>query len=202
MSVKNKSFVAAAAALVGIPAVGAQVVESALDQLVVNEMRIAEISDGSRQCIVFAGVVNGGVTTFRPVTDQSGNVRLYSDVTAAIALAKKADLGGGSVVYEKVEPVGNATNPTAALKAAHKQIKAEDAKADASKAKLDADIVAAEAVGWNTAVGTPYKATYDEMVLRRVAVVEWATATQTRLTALTAALVAANIDPVTYLPTA
>ena len=59
----------------------------------------------------------------------------------------------------------------------------------------------AESLGWNTSPeGSPEKAEYDDLVTRKATVQEWKDATDARVAALAAALTAAGIDPVTYLP--
>lgn len=199
MAIKTQAFVAAAATLAGISA-GASVLESTLDNMTINGLKISEVSDGSRQCVVFAGVVANNATTYRPVCDGSGNVRLYGDVAAAANLAKKTNIGNGDVQYFKVVAQTSPGNPVKRLIAQHKQITAENTRVTAVKDALASEKTAAEGLGWNTSVGTPERAEYDDMVLRLAALNEAVSVSGARKTALGTALTNAGISPTTYLP--
>lgn len=199
MAIKTQAFVAAAAAAAGVAA-GASVLESSLDNLTVNGLKVSEVSDGSRSCIVFAGIVANNATTYRPVCDGAGNVRLYSDVTAAAALAKRTNIGAGSVEYFKVVNQTSPGDPVKRLIVQHKQITAENTRVTTVRDDVANKKTAAEGLGWNTSVGTPERAEYDDIVFRKAALDEAVTLTTTRKTALGAALTNAGINPATYLP--
>ena len=63
-------------------------------------------------------------------------------------------------------------------------------------------IAAADALGWDAAAaGTPEKQEWDDLQLRLASVTEWKGKADAMVTDYTASLVAAGIDPVTYLPT-
>lgn len=199
MAIKTQGFVAAAAALAGVAA-GASILESSLDQVTVNGLKVTEVSDGSRNCIVFGNVVANGNTTYRPVCDSSGNVRLYSDITAAAALAKKTNIGAGSVEYFKVVPQTAVGDPVKRLIAQHKQITAENTRVTEKKDEITAKKTAAEGLGWNTSVGTPERSQYDDYLVVLAALTEGVTLSAARKTALGTALTNAGISPTTYLP--
>lgn len=199
MAIKTQAFVAAAAALAGVAA-GASILESSLDNVTVNGLKVTEVSDGSRNCVIFANVVANGNTTYRPVCDGSGNVRLYKDVQAAAGLAKRTNIGGGSVEYFKVVPQGAVGDPVKRLIVQHKQITTENTRVTAVRDDITSKKTAAEGLGWNTSVGTPERAQYDDYVIVLAALNEGVTITAARKTALAAALTAAGISPTTYLP--
>lgn len=198
MAIKTQAFVAAAAALAGVAA-GASILESSLDNVTVNGLKVTEVSDGSRNCLIFANVVANGNTTYRPVCDGAGNVRLYADVTAAAGLAKKTNIGAGSVEYFKVVPQTAVGDPVKRLIAQHKQITAENTRVNEKKDEITAKKTAAEGLGWNTSVGTPERAQYDDYLLVLAALTEGVTLSAARKTALGDALTNAGINPATYL---
>ena len=101
MSTKVNKYIAAAAIAAGVATVGATPIsENLLNDMPVKGLQAAEINDGSGKVLVFATVTEAGADVTRAVADVSGNVRLYSDGSAVVALSKKSNLvPGASVQY-------------------------------------------------------------------------------------------------------
>lgn len=201
MSLKNSALVAAAATALGYTVAGgaSPVVESLLNDRDVTSFGVAEV-DASGRCLVIAGLTSGGVETMRPVCDTTGDVRLYASAAAAVAAARRAGVGDLAIpVVQFVKP-GTVGDPVKALISKHKAIKNEDAAADKGTATITAKVGAAVALGWDVAVGTPEAEEYGDLIARQTSVAEWKTYTAARLVTLTANLVTAGINPVTYAP--
>ena len=165
--------------------------------MAVSAIDAAEVTDKGK-CLVFVTTSNG----VRPVADTSGNVKLFTDGAAVVALAKRSNLPGGqgvTIVKKAVNrPVGD---PIAALKSQHKQASTEAASALKPTNTLTQQVSGATSLGWNTdPVGSATRAEYDDLINRQASVAEWKTKCDARVATLAAALVAAHIDPVTYLP--
>ncbi len=177
------------------------IADAMLNDVPVSAIGAAEVTDKGK-CIVIATVTINGAQEVRPVADSNGNVKLYADGAAVVALAKRSNLAGGqSVQIVKKAVQGSIGDPIAALKSKHKQAATEAVTAGKPLATLTQQITGAESLGWNTSPeGSPEKAEYDDLVKRKATVQEWKDATDARVAALAAALTAAGIDPVTYLP--
>lgn len=199
MSIVNNSYIAAAAAALGltVPAGASPIVEQLLNDVAVSAIDAAEVNDKGK-CLVLVTTPDG----VRPVADTSGNVKLFTDGAAVVALAKRSNLPGGqgvTIVKKAVNrPVGD---PIAALKSQHKQASTEAASAAKPAGTLEQQVSGATSLGWNTdPVGSATRAEYDDLLARQTSVAEWKAKCDARVTTLAAALVAAGIDPVTYLP--
>lgn len=198
MSVKNNGILAAVAALVSLNVDGAPICDQLVNDKVVSGFTVAEY-DGTGRVIVIAEVEkDGGGTEYRALADNNGEVRIYASAAAAFSVCKR-NAGADVAVYPFVKQ-GSVGDPVKTLIAKHKAYKAEDAKATASTTAIAAKITAADALGWDTAVGTPEAVEYADMEARQTAIAEWKTFTGAKVTTLTAALVTAGIDPGTYLP--
>lgn len=203
MSRVNNAHIPAAVAALGVTLTEpvSPIADAMLNDVQVTAIGAAEVTDKGK-CIVIASVTINGTPSVRPVSDSNGNVKLYADGAAVVALAKRSNLAGGqSVQIVKKVVQGNIGDPIAALKSKHKQAATESVTAAKPLATLTQQITGAESLGWNTSPeGSPEKAEYDDLVKRKATVQEWKDATDERVTTLAAALQAAGIDPVTYLP--
>ncbi len=203
MSRVNNAYIPAAVAALGVTLSDpvSPIADAMLNDVQVTAIGAAEVTDKGK-CIVIASVTINGTPSVRPVSDSNGNVKLYADGAAVVALAKRSNLAGGqSVQIVKKVVQGNIGDPIAALKSKHKQAATESVQAAKPLATLTQQITGAESLGWNTSPeGSPEKAEYDDLVKRKATVQEWKDATDTRVTTLAQALQAAGIDPVTYLP--
>lgn len=202
MSLKNSAFVALAATALGltVSAGASPICEGMLNDVSLTTFGMAEIDSRGRVAVII-GTTTGGVETLRPVCDVRGDVRLYSGADAAVALSKRATLAGGvSVKFVRMEKAASVGDPVATLKAKHKNAKVESASAGKSVILVAGKISAAASLGWDVAVGTPEAYEYADLVKRQASVGEWDSFIAAKLASYTAALVAAGIDPVTYLP--
>lgn len=206
MSVKNNQLLAAAALALGLTITAGRpaIAEGLLNDLTIKSMDAAEVSDGSGRVVVFVTVSEdvAGVPTdvVRAVADTSGNVRLFGDGSAVVALSKRSNIVPGTAVrfvrFTKPASVGD---PIISLKAKFKRTKLENTQATAKKGELVAKQSAAASLGWDTAVGTPENVEYLDIAARLVTVTEWETVTGTIKATLSAALTAAGIDPATVV---
>ena len=201
MSTKNSSFVAAAAVALGVVvAAGASpICEGMLNDVNVTSFGGVEV-DATGKAVVIVSVFDGTNTVVRPVADSLGNVRLYADASAVMSLAKRANIAANTTIklikFVKTSTVGD---PIAALKSKYKAFKSEVALSTKQAATVAAKISAGEALGWDTAVGTPENAEYLDLEAREVSIAEWKDYSAARVTALAASLTAAGIDPVTVV---
>lgn len=198
MSITNNAYISVAATALGVTvAPGASpIVEQLLNDVAVSEIKAAEVTDKGK-CLVL--VTAEGVV--RPVADSSGNVKLFTDGAAVVALAKKSNLPGGqgvTIVKKAInKPVGD---PISALKSQHKQASTEAAAAFKPTQTLAQQISGAQSLGWNTdPEGSATRGEYDDLIARQTSVAEWKAKCDARVATLAAALTAAGIDPVTYL---
>lgn len=193
----SKTKIAVAAALAATVSIDGKTVEQLLNDTVgVTAMRIVE-TDDKGSCVIFYNVG----TVSKVVTDTKGDVRVYSDSSSALGAVKRAGVGSGvAVTVRKFDQVVSVGSPVKSLINAHKFSKREAVTAAENFAAIGVQKSAAEAQNWNTQVGTPQRAEYDDIAERSAIVNEWKTLTDTRLVALAASLTAAGISPVTYLP--
>ena len=206
MSVKNNGIALAAAAAVGVTlgALG-PVVESILNDAVVSDAKIVAFDKAGRSVMFVTVSVGGAPAQTRVVADSSGNVRLFGNAASAVAALKRAAPAAVATYTPFVAPA-TVGDPIKALIARHKGAKTEAMKANEALNKpqsgIAALIAAADALGWDTAAaGTPEKQEWDDLQLRLASVTEWKGKADAMVTDYTASLVAAGIDPVTYLPT-
>ena len=200
MSTKVNKFLAAAALAAGVVAHATPISENLLNDMPVKRLDAAEINDGTGKVIVFATVTLAGSDAVRAVADVSGNVRLFSDGSAVVALSKKSNLiPGASINFVRFTKSGSVGDPIASLKSKYKKSVAEYAMAEAKRVERVNMNTAAAAQGWDTALGTPEHEEYLDLVLRLATVTEWVTALAAQKTSLAAALTAAGIDPLTVV---
>lgn len=199
MGIVNNSYVPIAATALGVTVTegAGPIVEQLLNDFAVSSINAAEVTDKGK-CIVLVDTVGG----MRPVADSSGNVKLFADGAAVVALAKKSNLPGGQgvVIVKKAinKPVGD---PITTLKAQHKQASTEAASALAPAQKLAQQIIGAQSLGWDAEPeGSATRGEYEDLIARQASVAEWKDKCDSRVATLAAALTAAGIDPVTYLP--
>lgn len=199
MGIVNNSYVPIAATALGVTvsAGAGPIVEQLLNDIAVSSIKAAEVTDKGK-CIVLVETADG----VRPVADTSGNVKLFTDGAAVVALAKKSNLPGGqgvTIVKKAInKPVGD---PISALKAQHKQASTEAASALVPTQKLAQQIIGAKSLGWDTdPEGSATRGEYEDLIARQASVAEWKAKCDSRVATLAAALTAAGIDPVTYLP--
>ena len=205
MSVKNNGIAIAAAVAVGVTlgALG-PVVESLLNDAVVSNAKIVAFDKAGRSVMFVTVAVDGGAPQTRVVADSSGNVRVFGNAAAAVAALKRAAPAAVATYTPYVAPA-TVGDPIKALIAKHKAAKVEATKAAEALNKpqtgIVASIAAADALGWDeAAAGTPEKQEGDDLQSRKASVTEWKGKADALVTSYTASLVAAGIDPVTYLP--
>lgn len=197
MSTKNNALVSVAAAALGltVAANASAVCEGLLNDLEVSSFGAAEVDTSGRVLVL---VTVGGAV--RPVADSLGNVRLYVDGNAAIALAKRSNIAAGvEVKFVKMVKAGTVGDPIVALKSKYKKFKAEAVASLKQSQTIAAKIAAAAALGWDTATGTPEGNEYVDMVARQVSIAEWKAYNDNKVTTLAASLTAAGIDPATVI---
>lgn len=206
MSVKNNQLLAAAALALGLTITAGRpaIAEGLLNDMPIKAMDAAEVSDGSGRVLVFVTVSEmvGGVPTdvVRAVADAVGNVRLFGDGSAVVALSKRSNIVPGTVVrfvrFVKPASVGD---PILSLKAKYKRSKLENITAAAKKTDLLAKQSAAESLNWDTQIGTPENVEYLDICSRVETVNEWQNITAGLVMTLGTALAAAGIDPMTVV---
>lgn len=196
MSIR-KTNIALAAALAASITLAGQTAEPMLDNIAnITVMKIVEV-DAKGACVLFYTV---GTST-KVVTDLKGDVRVYGGSDLALAAVKRSGVGSAvDVSIRKFDPVVNVGNPVQSLINSHKSAVREATSALTNQTTVNTAKTAAEAQDWDTQVGTPQRAEYDDIVQRLAVVTEWKTSIDARVTALAASLTAANISPVTYLP--
>lgn len=203
MSTKNNALVAVAAAALGMVVAGgaSPVCESLLNDLQINGFGAAEI-DAKGRTLVLVSVKGVGMDpdVIRPVADSAGNVRVFADGNAAVSLAKRTALVSGTemkfVQFATIPTVGD---PLVALKSAYKRFKAEAAAGLKQFNTIDAKRLAAIALGWDLASGTPENGEYVDIVARKVSISEWKSYCDAKVTTLAASLVASGVDPLTVV---
>lgn len=201
MSTKNNLLVAVAALALGVTveANASPVCEGLLNDVSVVQFGAAEV-DQTGRVLVIVSVLDGGVTTVRPVADSVGNVKLFSDANAAMQLSKRSNLVEGlQVKFVKSVKAGTVGDPIAALKAKYKRFKSEAAAALKQSNTVSAKVSAALALEWDEAAGTPENVEYLDLVARGVSVTEWKSFNDAQVVALAASLTAAGIDPLTVV---
>ena len=200
MSTKVNKFLATAALSAGVVGGTTPIAESLLNDMPVKSLHAAEVDDGTGKVIVFATVDVAGVDVARAVADASGNVRLYGDGSAVVALLKKTNLvPGAALQFVKFNKPGAVGDPIQSLKAKYKKAVAESAQAEAKRVERVNMNTAAAAQGWDTAYGSPENEEYLDLVLRLETVTEWADTLSAQKAALASALTAAGIDPLTVV---
>ncbi len=201
MSVKNNAMVAAAAMAIGVTVTaGAKpVCEGLLNDFTVTAFGFAEV-DALGRVMVIVSVDTGNGVEVRPVADQQGNVRLYASADGAVMLAKKCQMAANAVVtFRRFISNGTVGDPIVALKSKFKSAKAEETLVIKQQSGLAAKLTAAEALGWDDAVGTPENLEYVDLTDRAASLNEWKTKTTAKKTALAASLTAAGVDPLTVV---
>lgn len=170
-----------------------------MNDLNVTAFGAAEV-DSNGRVLAIVSILDGSTTTVRPVADSLGNVKLFGDMNAAMSAAKRANITPGAIIkatkYVKAATIGD---PLAALKAKYKRFKSEKASSEKQALLLAGKVSAAEALGWDNAVGTPENAEYLDLSARVDSVDEWKAFNTAQVTALAAALTAAGVDPVTVV---
>ena len=202
MSVKNNQFVAAAALALGLTvAAMPAVAEGLLDNVGVLDINAAEVTDNTGRVLVFVTLLdNFGQEAVRPVADANGNVRLFADGSAVVALSKRVNLvQGATVSFMRANKTTAVGDPVASLKSKYKRMKVEAVTANAKAVDLLAKKSAAESLGWYTATGSPENTEYLDIVQRQATIDEWSLAVVAIRDQLSAALTAAGIDPATVV---
>lgn len=199
----NVLFAAALAALGGVVAAGVPAVpESLCDNYDVSSIEIAQVSE-TGGCMVIVSIATGvsGAVERRAVAGGNGDIRVFRDLAAVAGFVKSAKrVAGATVTYKPMVASATVGDPKARLIAAHKAAVRDVTSSTALITAITSSKVSAEALGDNTAIGTP---PYDVWVNYgvRIAVTQvkkdWATA---EATSKANALTAAGINPATYLP--
>lgn len=203
MSIKNNTFLAAAAAAVGATS-GADVaiVDALLAQVLVKRIRGAEINDGTGKVILFADINSDNEVGYvtRPVTDSAGNVKLYSDTAAAMRLSRSANLATGAVIsfttYKKPTSVGD---PLDSLKARYKGACSKGFAAKKQVDMITGKVAVAVQFGWDTSTGAT-AAEYGDLLARQVVLTEWQATMGSLIDDLAGRLTTAGVEPDTVAP--
>lgn len=201
MSLKANALVAAAAVALGVTVdvTAGPVCEGLLNDCQVSQFGFAEV-DSTGKCLVIVAIDVDGTVKVRPVADQQGNVRLFSSADGAVTLAKRTQMSGTvAVQYRRFVSAGSVGDPVAALKSKYKSAKVEEATAVKQAASLTQKLTAAQALGWDTATGTPENNEYVDLQARGASIAEWQTKIGDKKTALAASLTAAGVDPLTVV---
>lgn len=205
MSTKNNALIGAAAVALGMTFVAgtSPVCEGLLNDLNVTAFGASEVDTGGKVLVlveITTGSGGSATTAVRAVADSLGNVRLFADGNAAVALAKRSNLASGvQVKFVKADKVTAIGDPVSALKAKFKRFKTEAASSLKQSGMVDGKRLAAVALGWDTATGTPENTEYLDIVARLASVNEWKAFNDAQVIALAASLTAAGIDPLTVV---
>lgn len=205
MSTKNNSLIAAAATALGMTFVSgtSPVCEGMLNDLNVTAFGASEVDTSGKVLVlveITTGTGGGATTAVRAVADSLGNVRLFADGNAAVALAKRSNLASGvQVKFVKADKVASIGDPVTALKAKYKRFKNEAAASLKQQTIVDGKRLAALALEWDTSTGTPEYVEYTDIVARLASVNEWKSYNDAQVIALAASLTAAGIDPLTVV---
>lgn len=197
MSVKTNKLIAAAALALGVTvtASAVPVCEQLLNDKSVIKLQAAQV-DATGRTIVFVTLQDGQSTVVRPVCDNKGDVRLFTDLAAVAALVKRAKINAGSKVeYVRLEGVITVGEPVAKLKSSYLSAKSEKAVSAEKKAALVIKKLAGETNGWNQEVNTPFRAEYDDYIVRIASITEWDDFVGGEVTRLAAALTALGVSP-------
>ena len=204
MSIKINALLPAAAAAAGVTTTAATALADGL--LTVKQIKAlacAEVADGSGKVMVFATVKNPDDTeTVRPVAGSDGNVKLYSNASAALKLAKSANLLPGALVtfapYAKAVSVGD---PLASLEARYKTACGKGFAAVSKTKVLQSKIDNAIAFGWDASTGATL-AEYNDLQARKVALTEWQTEAIALVENLGQRLTDVGVNPVSIVSNA
>lgn len=202
MSIKVNLFLPAAAAAAGVTTTAAAALADGL--LTVKQIKAlacAEISDGSGKVMVFATTVAAdGTEAVRPVAGSDGNIKLYSNASAALKLAKSSNLVAGALVtfapHAKAVSVGD---PLASLEARYKTACGKGYAAQGKKFLVSEKIATAVQFGWDTSTGATL-AEYADLQARDVVLTEWESEALALLDALEVRLNAVGVNPTTLGP--
>lgn len=202
MSIKINVFLPAAAAAAGVTTTAAAALADGL--LTVKQIKAlacAEISDGSAKVMVFATVKNADDTeVVRPVAGSDGNIKLYSNASAALKLSKSANLLPGALVtfapYAKAVAVGD---PLASLEARYKAACGKGYAAQGKLANAGEKLDVAVQFGWDTSTGATL-AEYNDLVARVAVLTEWESEALALVDTLGQRLSSVGVDPTTLGP--
>jgi hypothetical protein len=197
---KINLLVPTAAAAVGVTTNASNAIaDSLLAITTVTALNCAELSDGSGKFIVFATVFdNDGITPIvRPVAGSDGNIKLYGNSTAALRVARFANLAVGAIVriapYARPTTVGD---PLDSLKTRYANACKRGIYAVTKKTILADKINNAVMFGWDVSSGATL-AEYNDLISRHIVLEELETKTLALVTDLGARLTTAGIDPAT-----
>ena len=196
MSIKINALLPAAAAAAGVTTTAAAALaDGLLSVKQISALHCAEISDGSGKVMVFAVVNDGEGPATRPVAGSDGNIKLYSNASSALKLAKTANLLPGAAIqftpYEKPASVGD---PLEGLKTRYKLACGKGFAAVNKHQQLDAKIQNAELFGWDTSTGATL-AEYQDLLTRRGVLNECQGQAIALVESLADRLTTAGVDP-------
>jgi hypothetical protein len=202
MSTKINLYLPAAAAAAGVTTTAAAAIaDGLLSVKQISVLSCAEINDGSGKVMVFATIKNADDTeSVRPVAGSDGNVKLYSNASAALKLSKSANLLPGAVIqftpYAKVAAVGD---PLEGLKTRYKTACGKGFAAQSKLTVVQSKIDNAGAFGWDTSTGATL-AEYNDLQARATALTEWESEALALVDTLADRLTTAGVDPTTLGP--
>lgn len=198
MSIKINALLPAAAAAAGVTtSAGAALADALLAVNPVSALHCAEINDGSGKVMVFAVVNDGEGPATRPVAGSDGNIKLYSNASSALKLAKSTNLLPGAVItfspYAKPVSVGD---PLEGLKNRYKIACGKGFAALSKSDSLQNKISNAVQFGWDVSTGATL-AEYQDLLARRGVLDEWQGQSIALVESLADRLTTASIDPTT-----
>ena len=196
MSIKINALLPAAAAAAGVTTTAAAALSDGLLSVKqISALNCAEINDGSGKVMVFATVKDGEIETVRAVAGSDGNIKLYSNASSALKLAKSTNLLPGAVItfapYEKPASVGD---PLEGLKTRYKTACGKGFAAINKFAAVQNKISIAEQFGWDVSTGATL-AEYQDLVARRGVLDEWQGQSIALVQSLANRLTTADVDP-------
>ena len=200
MSIKINALLPAAAAAAGVTTTAATALsDGLLSTKAIKALHCAEVADGSGKVMVFATVTDGETDTVRPVASSDGNIKLYSNASSALKLAKTANLLPGAAIqftpYEKPASVGD---PLEGLKTRYKVACGKGHAAVNKYDQLYAKIENAQLFGWDTSTGATL-AEYNDLQARRTVLDEWRDDALTLVNTLATRLTDAGVNPDTVV---
>ena len=202
MSIKINALLPAAASAAGVTTTAAAALaDGLLTTKTIKALACAEVADGSGKVMVFATTVAAdGTEAVRPVAGSDGNIKLYSDASAALKLAKSANLLSGArvtfVPYAKAVAVGD---PLEGLKTRYKAACGKGFAAQSKLTVVQGKVGNAVQFGWDVSTGATL-AEYQDLLARATALQEWETDALALVDSLAARLTTAGVDPTTLGP--
>lgn len=179
------------------------VCEGMLDDVSIAGLRAVEIATTGEH-VIFVTTTVGGVVTNFVVCDAMGKERIYRDSLVAIKAATKTNFEANSskpIELVKATSIKTVGNPIAQLTKTYIQHFKEEETAKSNSTAISEKITAARSLGWNVSVGTPERAEYDLLQVKKTAIDTWKVILAAKIAALATNLTASGVDPATLVTT-